>query len=63
MPVWQGQEVVQDDNMDKFGYVLGYVFIITKGMMVKKVLEDFDGVQVVRQFMDMQKPDLTTVLF
>ena len=37
LPVWQ--EVVQNDNMDKLGYVLWDVFksMIAKGMIVKKV--------------------------
>ena len=37
VPVWQ--EVVQNDNMDKLGYVLWDFFksMIAKGMIVKKV--------------------------
>ena len=37
VPVWQ--EVVQNDNMDKLGYVLWDVFksMIAKGMIMKKV--------------------------
>ena len=55
MTIWTSLGTCED--------MFSYVFIITKGMMVKKVLEDVDSVQVVRQFMDMQKPALTTVLF